>query len=182
MCTRCKKRSRLPGPRSTWCRECKTEWQRKHRRANGVRPRVRSIHERLHERLVRDEESGCLIWTGPLNHGGYGVIGREGGRGAGMALAHVVSWVEVNGPVPDGLELDHLCYVTACCEPSHLEAVTHEVNVGRARARCLLARDGRCPRGHTYDSTVFDRKRGKRYQRCLTCARISAARRALVVV
>lgn len=90
--------------------------------------------ERLLERVVRDEQTGCLVWTGPRTRYGYGYIGKEGGRHAGMAHTHKVMWESVNGSVPDGLELDHLCRNRACCEPTHLEPVTHLVNVQRGAA------------------------------------------------
>jgi hypothetical protein len=36
------------------------------------------------------------------------------------------------GPVPEGLELDHLCENPPCCNPAHLEPVTHAENNRRA--------------------------------------------------
>jgi len=39
------------------------------------------------------------------------------------------------GPVPDGLELDHLCRVRSCCNPDHLEPVTHKENIRRGFLR-----------------------------------------------
>lgn len=68
----------------------------------------------------------CRLW----GHGkvrGYGVV-KVGRR---TTYSHVVEWEAINGPVPPGHELDHLCRVRPCGEPSHLEPVPHVVNVQR---------------------------------------------------
>jgi hypothetical protein len=71
-------------------------------------------------------ESKCWIWTGNLNDRGYGLV-----SGMKSRLAHRAFWIEKNGPVPDGLELDHLCRNRACVRPDHLEPVTHKENMVR---------------------------------------------------
>lgn len=58
---------------------------------------------------------------------GYGRIRREGK----LWLAHCYYWTEKHGPIPQGMELDHLCEVRYCCNPDHLELVTHEENTRR---------------------------------------------------
>lgn len=45
--------------------------------------------------------------------------------------AHRVAYEFLKGPVPKGLELDHLCRNRYCVNPDHLEAVPHQVNVQR---------------------------------------------------
>ncbi len=37
------------------------------------------------------------------------------------------------GPIPDGLDIDHLCLNTVCCNPTHLEPVTRDENSRRAQ-------------------------------------------------
>lgn len=74
----------------------------------------------------------CWIWTGYTSRLGYGIFG-PGGRSVTMP-AHRWSYEHFVGPVPDGLELDHLCRVRRCVNPLHLEAVTHRENCLRAVA------------------------------------------------
>lgn len=63
------------------------------------------------------------------NAGGYSRIYTAGGRKYG----HVVAYELYVGPVPEGTEVDHTCRVKWCCNPAHLEAVSHEENMHRAR-------------------------------------------------
>ena len=49
--------------------------------------------------------------------------------------AHAVEWELTNGLVPEGKELDHLCEQRDCIEPTHLEPVTHLVNVRRSKGK-----------------------------------------------
>ena len=68
--------------------------------------------------LVVDPETGCLIWTGAVNDRGY--------------ARHKEFYVRAVGPVPHGLELDHVCNERRCMNPKHMEPVTHDENVARA--------------------------------------------------
>ena len=72
---------------------------------------------------------GCVLWTGPVSARGYGVWARKDRYRS--RLAHAVVWELTHGPVPKGLELDHLCRVQTCVNTAHLEPVTHLVNVRR---------------------------------------------------
>lgn len=68
----------------------------------------------------------CWLWLGSRYHR-YGYFQAAGQRMA----AHRYAYELVVGPVPSGLELDHLCGNRYCVNPAHLEAVTHQVNVAR---------------------------------------------------
>lgn len=63
---------------------------------------------------------------------GYGRIRESGTRS--NALAHRVSYEAFNGPIPEGMVIDHLCQVTSCVNPDHLEAVTQKTNIQRGFA------------------------------------------------
>lgn len=76
------------------------------------------------------QQSGdCWEWIGARNTSGYGTI-RIDGR---TPCAHRIIWELLNGPVPDGLELDHQCWNAACVNPAHLKPVTHKQNVENQR-------------------------------------------------
>lgn len=90
-------------------------------------------------------ETSCWIWTGNkvvnprYKHQMYGQFtinhSTKYGQKKHTCVAHKVAWEAVNGPVPQGLELDHLCEEKLCVNPAHLEAVTHQVNVIRGFMR-----------------------------------------------
>lgn len=73
-------------------------------------------------------ETPCHVWQRARTTAGYGEIWIDGKA----CYAHVVAYEAENGPVPDGLELDHLCRNPPCINPAHLEAVTHAENMRRA--------------------------------------------------
>ena len=70
---------------------------------------------------------GCWSWTGYCSRNGYARLNIAGR----MWLAHRWSYEHFIGSIPDGLEIDHLCRVTSCVNPAHLEPVTPAVNVAR---------------------------------------------------
>lgn len=80
--------------------------------------RPRPLLDRFVEK-VELAPDGCWNWLGAKVHG-YGKIG-AGGRGNGTIVAHRVAYEWLVGPIPDGLQLDHLCRNRSCVNPSHLE-------------------------------------------------------------
>lgn len=70
------------------------------------------------------EVSGdCLIWTGHTR-GGYGRVRHNGP----YKTAHRVAWEIANGPIADGLEVDHTCFNRSCVNVAHLRLTTHKQN------------------------------------------------------
>ena len=96
-----------------------------------------------------------------------------GGRYGKAVLAHRFSYGLANGPIPDGLTIDHLCRNTQCVNPDHLEAVTMGVNV--LRGNTITAENAaktHCNRGHEF-TEENTRIEGKGLRRCRTCRRES---------
>jgi hypothetical protein len=111
---------------------------------------------------VAADVTGCWLWTGALNSRGYGQFGVNGKS----TSTHRISYELFVGPIPEGLTIDHLCRVKACCNPAHLEAVTGAENTRRAYADLT-----ECANGHPYTQENTARY-GKRKRRdCLTCRR-----------
>lgn len=100
------------------------------------------------KRHVKVDENGCWIWQLAIRQPGYGRITIQNKTGL---YAHRVSYEAFVGPIPEGLEIDHLCRVRACCNPQHLEAVTPQVNTLRGTSPGAKAqRRERCELGHLY--------------------------------
>lgn len=104
--------------------------QRKHPREEWPAVLYRRLRFDPPDRLP----TGCIVYTGALSRGYGHVRGPEGKT----IKVHRAMWEEVRGPVPEGLELDHLCMNRSCCNPGHLEPVTHQLNILRAK-RALAA-------------------------------------------
>lgn len=86
-----------------------------------------SLAERLERQHVR-AAGGCWLWIGRRDRYGYGKFRVDGVE----RTAHRVVYEHLVGPVPDDLELDHLCRIRLCVNPAHLEPVTHLENTRRA--------------------------------------------------
>lgn len=124
--------------------------------------------------------SPCWIWQRATEKGyaRFDIAGRA-------TRVHRASYEAHVGPIPEGLVIDHLCRVTACVNPTHLEPVTNAENVrrgnGPAVAAARMKAKTHCPKGHEYapDNLM---KRADGWRQCRECSRISClgyrARRA----
>ena len=165
------------------------------------RPR-RPIEERFWEK-VDVNPWGCWLWTAAKDREGYGRFWVTDGQ---WALAYRWLFEQAHGPIPKGLECDHLCRTPACVRIDHIEAVTRSINIRRGvgpqlageqfrRYNAHLRIEGRispgsqwmkdlqlakthCPQGHAYDAAnTYRTKRNGRV--CRSCHRVKEQARKL---
>jgi hypothetical protein len=121
-----------------------------------------------------NKTGGCWLWTA-AKAGGYGRFALAGGR---LVPAHRYAWEVLVGPIPAGMQMDHLCRTPACVNPAHLEPVTQRENALRGEAPTVrVYRTGYCARGHSMADAYTVPATGA--NQCRTCNRERArARRA----
>jgi hypothetical protein len=122
----------------------------------------------------RPELGPCWVWTASLARG-YGSFWIQGV----MTGAHRWIYLKIVGPIPQPLELDHLCENKACVKvitdefgPAHLEPVNHRENLLRGKTIVAInAAKTHCPKGHPYtpDNTYVSRSG---FRECRICRKV----------
>ena len=124
-----------------------------------------------------DPDTGCWNWTLAPNDGGYG-LARLGGKPERRIMAHRWSWEHHVGPIPDGLQIDHLCRNKICVNPAHLEPVTpRENNLRSTSMAAIHARKTHCIRGHEFTDENTYRRGDNNARQCRACRRLYDAKR-----
>ena len=131
----------------------------------GTKFDPKALPLRIREKIHLDPDTDCWLWLGCLSKKGYGDLKYLGKT----KRTHRVSWELLVGPIPPGLEIDHLCRTPRCCNPRHLEPVPKRVNYLRGNGN-RNKHATHCKHGHPFDAenTGF-RKNGERY--CRECKR-----------
>lgn len=110
----------------------------------------------------------CWEWMAAKTSGGYGQFWSK----PALVVSHRYAYELLIGPIPEGLQLDHLCRNRACINPQHLEPVTQQVNILRGFSVATTNRlKTHCPHGHQYTSEntyIHPRNNGRI---CRACAR-----------
>ena len=108
------------------------------------------------------------LWTGAHQSRGYGSFAINGKT----HQVHRLAYEDANGPIPDGLVIDHLCRIPSCVNPEHLEAVTPAVN--NRRGADSQQGTGYCRMGHDLAEVgLYETKRasGRVRRECRGCRR-----------
>lgn len=114
---------------------------------------------------VTVDDNGCWIWNACRVPANYGQVTRYINGIRKKFGTHRYTYEHLVGPIPDGLQLDHLCRVRPCCNPAHLEPVTGPENSrrgGEARTHC--------PAGHPYSGpNLYRDPQGRK--KCRACTK-----------
>jgi hypothetical protein len=117
-----------------------------------------------------DATGPCWLWTACTSGNGYGGFQLDGR----LQAAHRVAYELLVGPIPEGMQLDHLCRVLICVNPDHLEVVTCRENLMRSpiAPASVNSRRVRCVHGHELSGANLRMSNGKR--QCRACERSHA--------
>ncbi len=129
------------------------------------------LEPRFWEKVAVGGTDECWPWRAYINPKGYGSFEVcFNGRAQGIE-AQRLGWQIVNGDIPVGATIDHLCRNRACVNPAHMEAVSTKENVLRGVGLTAMnKRKTHCPNGHPYShANTHVRTRGSR--ECRTCIR-----------
>lgn len=131
-----------------WCRVHYYRWYHDRPLDTPVRPVHRgTVQERFWQKVNRNSAAGCWLFLAGKDKDGYGKFKADGRH----VRAHRYAYEILVGPIPDGLEPDHLCRTPACVNPAHLELVTPRENTLRGSGPTAVnARKTHCKHGHAF--------------------------------
>ena len=120
-------------------------------------------------RLLACVKEPNKCWTLPNANSRYASVRINGKNKA----AHRVMYELFVGPIPEKLQLDHLCRNRPCFNPKHLEPVTARENLLRGETHAAInASKTHCKRGHAFTpENTIDCGNGRG---CRECGRIRA--------
>lgn len=129
------------------------------------------IHERFFSKLSVTNK--CWLWKGFTRVDGYGSFSFNGKE----CRSHRVAFELFKGPIPEGLQIDHLCRVRHCVNPEHLEAVTLKENINRGirhkKSKIF------CNQGHYLSeaNVYYMQTRTKTGRHCKLCFEVTRTKR-----
>lgn len=118
---------------------------------------------------------GCWLWLGGRNNSGYGSFTVSTHH---REAAHRYAYRTLVGPIPDGLDLDHVrargCAHRHCVNPDHLQPVDRRTNALRGDGfSAVHASKTACAHGHPFTPENTYVYLGRKYPRrtCRVCLR-----------
>lgn len=116
--------------------------------------------------------TACWPWEGRINKDGYGMAYERSTKK--YIVAHRMVYTAIKGPIPESMQIDHLCRNRSCVNPSHLEPVTQQENIRRGEGIAVgNARKIFCMRGHPlYGENLGINKAGNRF--CRECKKMTS--------
>lgn len=138
-------------------------------RKRGTPPRVQYCEVPC---LVPELDGPCHEWIRFKTKDGYGRISVNGKD----ILVHRYVWEQVNGPIPEGLFVDHKCRNRACCNVNHLRVVTKKINAieNSDSPTAINAKKTHCKNGHEFNEKNTYRTKNGRH--CIVCQRNNVRR------
>jgi hypothetical protein len=104
---------------------CNTHYSRARRNGDPMNPGQFVRGDAQANFWAKVDKSGeCWLWTGAKEKRGYGYFNHNGT----IKRTHRLSYEWANGPIPDGVQVDHICFNKACVNPAHLRPATNKQN------------------------------------------------------
>ena len=130
-----------------------------------------TLPERFRDKVYPNIFTGCWIWFAGQDKDSYGKFTYGLNRDKKTWRAHRFCWQFFHGPIPEGLELDHVvCKQPLCVNPAHLEIVTREENIRRGNCWKRLRERTHCSRGHSLADCYIEILKNGHYSRtCRIC-------------
>ena len=100
---------------------------------------TQKLQSYIEARSVIEPNSGCWLWLLSDGSHGYPQGSLPSVTGERVSLAHRLSYLAYNGPIPMQHEVDHLCRNRCCVNPAHLEATTKHANRARQHGKSVPA-------------------------------------------
>lgn len=122
--------------------------------------------QRFEADIDRSGPTSCWIWRGLIDSHGYGMLYMAYRK---YVRVHRYAYERYVKSIPPGHDLDHLCRVTACANPAHLQPVTHAENCLRGIGiHAQNARKTHCKQGHAFtpENTIITRQGSRSCRNC----------------
>lgn len=129
---------------------------------------------RAYTNVTVDPETGCWVSNYSRTPSGYSTLTiKDRGEKSEAFLGHRASWTHVNGQIPAGMTIDHMCFNKPCVNPAHLRVLSNRDNARRQKGAVFPL--GQCSNGHPDSSRkLYGIK--KKVWRCSECMDMFNAR------